>query len=81
MAKVVYIVEGSTGEYSDFCSWIVKGFLDREKAETFALECQKEANTIEYSSKFGEPKHSLDKNFRIDYNGTTYRVFSLELEE
>lgn len=35
--KTIYIVEGSTGAYSDSYSWLVRAFTDETKAEEFAV--------------------------------------------
>lgn len=43
----IYIVEGRTGQYEDKSSWIVGAFKDKNKATTFADDCNKEAQRIE----------------------------------
>jgi hypothetical protein len=41
-----FIVFGQTGEYSDHTDWPVRGFLSREKAEAFEMECTKAAKAF-----------------------------------
>ena len=43
----IYIVEGSTGEYSDRHNWLVKAFLDKEKADSLCKELQEAADGIQ----------------------------------
>ena len=43
----IYIVEGSTGEYSDKYNWLVKAFSDREKADLLCKELQEAADSIQ----------------------------------
>lgn len=52
MSNTVYIVRGMTGEYSDYRTWNVAAFTDREKAEEWAALCQAQAN--EYFENFEE---------------------------
>lgn len=75
----VWIVMGTTGEYSDHTVWTVKGFLSQRRAEVFALAAKQEADRLIAESgeryiSHGEAKHSLDPDFRSDYTGTDYYV-------
>jgi hypothetical protein len=42
----IWIVEGSSGEYSDHREWPVKAFRDKTKAERLVVEAQARANEI-----------------------------------
>ena len=35
MSKLIYVVQGSTGEYSDRTDWLVCAFEDKEQATTY----------------------------------------------
>ena len=72
--KKAYVVMGSTGEYSDWQTWIVGVFEDKEAAEAFARECidvMPDAMTYEDRHRY---EHPLDPNCRIDYTGVSYEV-------
>ena len=43
----IYIVEGSTGAYSEMCVWLVKAFSNKEKADLLCKELQEAAKGIE----------------------------------
>lgn len=83
----VFIVFGSTGEYSDHRSWPVRAFATLAEADQFAVECQKEADSIwnadngsdwdKYSAArahLRRNKPKCDPNLRFDYTGTDYHV-------
>lgn len=36
--RIIYIVQGTTGEYSDRTDWIVKAFTTKEAAEKFQMD-------------------------------------------
>jgi len=84
---LIYVVEGSTGEYSDHREWPVKAFKDEEKAQAFVRACDAEYRLLKSTRKpktnyFEDDRtHSLDPNFVEDYTGTNYRYYSVELEE
>ena len=42
----IYIVEGSTGAYSDITTWLVKAFSDKGKADLLCKELQEAAEGI-----------------------------------
>jgi hypothetical protein len=79
----IFIVIGTTGEYSDRDEWMVKAFDTESSAKEFERACQKEANEIEktYKHRWDIPKgaHSLDPKFSQDYTGTRYFISEVEL--
>lgn len=82
-----YVIEGRTGEYSDHREWIVKGFLDEEKAKNFVIKATQEAQRLfsnredKYKQKSNEEIHSMDPYYQSDYTGTVYTYYSVEIEE
>lgn len=44
--KTVYIVEGSSGMYDEFSTWLLRAFTSKEKAERYAAACVAEATRI-----------------------------------
>ena len=50
----VYLIEGSSGEYSSYSTWIVEGYLNENNALTKAEEMQKESN---------KTRHEYDKEY------------------
>ena len=44
--RTVYIVEGSSGMYDEFSTWLVRAFASEKKAKTFAAACVAEATRI-----------------------------------
>lgn len=81
----IYVVQGRTGEYGDKCEWNVKAFRTREQAMEFANNANKRAEEIFKSSesKYGPYKgiNEFDPFMVIDYTGTGYYYFELELVE
>lgn len=88
--KKIYVIEGSTGEYSDRCDWLVKAFTSEAKAEEFvkALDDWLRINQVSYREGTiadyeirDELKCPHDPSFRCDYTGTRYHIIECELEE
>lgn len=52
----VFVVFGSTGEYSDHRSWPVRGFLSREIAERFEFGLTKAAKAFKEESDARQPR-------------------------
>jgi len=73
----VYVVFGTTGEYSDRCEWPVVGYLDEGLAKAHVLLATSRAKEWETSRKsdFSDaPKgwSEYDKELSMDYTGTEY---------
>lgn len=81
----IFVVMGTTGEYSDRNEWPVKAFKLKDSAEAFVLECSKIAKEIKakYKSSYSVPanSHPLDPGFQSDYTGTEYFIYNVKLED
>jgi len=80
----IYVVMGTTGEYSDRTEWPVKAFTVKRKAErliTLATEDAKrlesERETTYSNSPEGSSEH--DPKIQMDYTGTEYFYYEVEL--
>lgn len=74
--KVVYLVSGETGEYSDRAEWPVAVFTDKDKANIFRNLC---AEVVKGSEELdddarGELKSPYDPRLRVDYTGAGYHM-------
>jgi hypothetical protein len=89
-AKMVYVVAGNTGEYSDSRTWHVRAFTDKAQAEALCKRLndwckEKGVNGREYDGgtinyyEFKE-KPIEDSGFDLDYTGTDYGVLEIPLE-
>lgn len=78
----LWIVTGSTGEYSDRCEWTLCAYRTAEEANRHVELAQAEADRIErtrenrYNS--GEP-NKYDSRMQMDYTGTSYHCEMVEL--
>jgi hypothetical protein len=86
----IYYVEGWTGAYDDYVTWIVKAYVSKAKANKHCRklndlllqnglhgtlsDCKVSATSRGFSTV-------LDPKMQIDYTGTEYVVCELELEE
>jgi len=84
----VYVVTGSTGEWSDRSEWTVKAFTTEEAVKSFVDEATKIANEqflMVYPTDESEPDYdydpvsALDPFFSMDYTGTSYSYSAVEL--
>lgn len=80
----LYIVFGTTGEYSERDEWLVKAFKTEQEAQDFVLKAEQIADDIFYKreNKYREgktEKHKLDKQFYMSYTGTKYYYEPVEL--
>ena len=89
MAKI-FVVFGTTGEYSDRTEWLVDARHTNEaaKARVFFLEDKMRALGAvgsEYFKMRGdaalEAMKEFDPHFSMDYTGTSYYYSSVELKE
>lgn len=81
----VYVVMGSTGQYSDYRQWYVNAYLDPEQAaaacELIEAWCKEEKCHVNSPASVS-PGHQLcplDPNFQCDYTGTHYEVVEIPL--
>jgi hypothetical protein len=69
---MIYLIEGYAGEYDYYHNWIVKAFVDKEKAEHFVSLCLAEAERvcpiqIALNVKYQKDTHGLSYNDNKDY--------------
>jgi len=87
----IWIVEGSTGEYSDHREWPVKAYTTEVAAREMVELCSAEYRRVKIRrNELGlmntwddMPKdcvHKYDPSFDEDYTGTLYRAYPIELE-
>lgn len=93
MTDTIYVVQGSTGEYSDRINWLVKAFRTEERARQFIrlLEYTRKQYTVEYFSRYnsGQSKWesmekamtAIDPFYQEDYTGTYYFCEEVKLED
>lgn len=84
LLRNVYLVTGSTGEYSDHSEWVVAAYPYFEQAEQHAKlandqlrEAGLHADAGRVNRSEGKEfvgKFSLDRDCHIDYTGTVYVV-------
>jgi len=83
--STIYVVQGTTGEYSDRKDWLVKAFSSQTKALDLCHRAQLRAFEIKKSreSPYSAPKNSneFDPGMYMDYTGTEYTVLPVELDE
>lgn len=82
----IYIVEGTTGEYSDRTDWTVCAYRSKEKAEEHARNAMLRAVELNNnrSTRYERPKqgsNSFDLNMQMDYTGTEYYTIECELKD
>lgn len=81
--KTIYIVTGSTGEYSDYRDWFVRGFFDVDKARALRDELETKAKELDLYEGCRRPDYlareallkelaKLDEDAESDYTGITY---------
>lgn len=90
MAKRIYLVEGSSGEWGDFRSWPVRAFTRKDAATEYAEKARAEALRVceayyererryynDESGKVAEPKeprNKYDSRMVHDDTGVAYTV-------
>lgn len=90
----IYVVTGSTGEFSDYQEWSVCAFTKEILAVSFVeglttalskLGASSESGdvksnlTLSDRAKIAEEMNDLDPQCRVDYTGTRYFYYPLEL--
>lgn len=92
MTSKVWVVQGSTGEYSDHIEWLVCGFSNEKSARELcerlsALGREAENQSREKTNSrhdwdeqpAGIELKSLDPKCYIDYTGLIYTAFEVEI--
>jgi hypothetical protein len=96
MNQYIYVVVGSTSEYSDRQEWVVGAYRNEENAQRRVVELDNlmrlygydsiENNTLKYEEldqllEAMRENPNGDSNFLIDYNGTRYYYYRIELKD
>ncbi len=76
--RTIYVVEGSTGEYSDRNEWPVAAFTDEALAMEMVKRCEKFApkDDLSYQARRAA-KNPYDPNMKVDYTGTSYSYYEV----
>ena len=81
--RQVYVVMGTTGEYSDRTEWSVRAFLDEGDAQALVVAATERGKAIEASkaSPYAstDEKNEHDPAMSMDYTGTTYYYLTVPL--
>ena len=81
--KNVFVVMGTTGEYSDRNEWAVMAYLDESAAQKHVVNADRRAKEIfatcadRYSVERGA--NEFDPDMRMDYTGTSYFIYTVPL--
>ena len=77
--KKVYVVMGSTGEYSDHQEWMVAAYFNEALAAKRVVDCDRAASA-RFVDRFKNcDPDPLDPEMRLDYTGTKYSVYALDI--
>ena len=80
----IYLVHGSTGEYSDRNEWVICGYKSREAAEQHKARAQQRQADLEaqhdYWGDIPLDANQFDLAKDIQYTGKTYQVSEIELK-
>lgn len=84
VTTTVYVIRGTTGEYSDRKEWVVCAYSDEQLAKDHVLAATKWAH--EEHARMGtygelERASPYDPDIRIDYTGTAYRYDAVQVRE
>lgn len=75
----IFIVVGSTGEYSDYSEWNVLGFVDKLKADEMIKKLNNIIDTTVGRGEIERRLKEIDPVAFIDYTGISYRIDELEV--
>lgn len=85
MSKVVFVVSGTTGEYSDREEWAVCAYEDEALAKEHVLKAQQRGRELfdagQYSYSPDEPTSIYDPFIRISYTGVSYRYDPVQVRD
>lgn len=86
--KKIYIVQGSSGEYSDREEWLVCAYVNQQQAENHVLKATARAKELYAqipdrwsSSQILAGANEYDPAMRTHYAGTIYYVGETTLDE
>lgn len=60
--KIIYLVWGTSGSYSDRVEWNIKAFKDPQKAKALAEACQARANEFTRDRYYSEGDDAFQKH-------------------
>jgi hypothetical protein len=81
--KNVFVVMGTTGEYSDRNEWAVMAYLDEDKAQEHVVNADRRAKELFathqdcYSIERGA--NEFDPDMSMSYTGTSYFIYKVPL--
>lgn len=85
---MLYVVMGSTGEYSDHHEWMVRAFKSKEKAKDWVVKCSDKYKEVLASNKDAHFDYKVDWKNEFDpqgvwpdYSGKYYYYEEVELDE
>ena len=86
MEREIFVVQGSTGEYSDRIEWIVAAFASEHEAYERADNAKAEADRLFEETKDDNPKrygakNKFDDQMIMDWNNVIYGVIKIKLYE
>jgi hypothetical protein len=87
MSEVIYVIEGTTGEYSDHSEWFVCAYHSRERAEEHARKAMLRAKEIRgpvgslFHYHVPRGVNEFDPEMQMDYTGTDYNVCEVEVRD
>lgn len=85
--RVIFVVEGATGEYSDHCEWPVAAYSNEEQAKLHVQKATERAKELIAQRGDGywgweEKEKQLnewDRSMYVDYTGVNYRYYPVDL--
>ena len=81
----IWIVEGTTGEYSDRSDWVVCAYQSEQKAEEHVRNAMLRAKEIQSTrpSRYDVVKgiNEFDPKMQMDYTGTEYYTVECDLRD
>jgi hypothetical protein len=88
MEQEIYVVYGSTGEYSDHCEWPVRAFDSEQKAKDFVIKVSQRANEIfdkykdeTYRWDYEKEQNEHDPWMQLDYTGVYYTYWNVPFDK
>ena len=81
--KNIYVVMGSTGEYSDRTEWAVIAYHDETAAQEHVVNAERRAKEI-YATRENHYRaekgiNEFDTDMSMDYTGTFYFIYTVPL--
>ena len=82
----IYLVEGRTGEYEEYHTWIAAAFKEQSKAQEMArhpdLNVKFEKTMIWFDSReeIEQKGKLIDPAYNCDYTGSSYHVIEMDLQ-